>query len=391
MVTAQGFWSYVHADDAAERGRIVQLAYDVVEQYLMITGDEIELFLDRDDIQWGEEWRSKIDESLSSIAFFIPVLTPRFFRSVECRRELKAFARKATQLGVSELVMPILYAEVPALHDSQPKDDAVGLVKQFQWQDWRHLRFESQDSPEYRGAVADLATRLAAAAATANNLTESTSPIDETRIGLNSLGEIQNDEDDAPGLLDRIAELEEVMPSWNETIQNIGTTVEQIGTITETETERLNAVPERLGMTARIRVIRALASRLNPPASQLRDLGLDFTSQLNSVDGGVRAFVEYASLEVRDDPAAESQVCEFFEMILGLAASVDEGLESLASLDATLAPMEKMSRDLRPVIRTIREGLTLIHEGRSLTNDWRHLIQSSPISCDEGPVETTEH
>jgi hypothetical protein len=104
----KGFWSYVHADDDTDGGRISRLAKDVVAGFDMLTGESIDLFLDRDQISWGEDWRNKIDESLSSIAFFIPVLTPRYLMSSECRRELQFFAQRAKRLGIEELVLPLL-------------------------------------------------------------------------------------------------------------------------------------------------------------------------------------------------------------------------------------------------------------------------------------------
>ena len=74
MADLNGFWSYVHDDDAADGGRASRLAKDVVAQFEMLTGEKIEVFLDRDDIAWGEIWRNKIDERLATVAFFIPVL-----------------------------------------------------------------------------------------------------------------------------------------------------------------------------------------------------------------------------------------------------------------------------------------------------------------------------
>ena len=114
MANSQGFWSYVHADDQAEGERISRLARDVAGKFEMLTGEPLALFLDRDGIKWGEVWRDKIDSSLASVAFFIPVLTPRYFRSPECRRELQFFARQATRLGIKELVLPLLYVDVPS-------------------------------------------------------------------------------------------------------------------------------------------------------------------------------------------------------------------------------------------------------------------------------------
>ena len=75
MAQLKGFWSYVHADDAADDGRIVRLAKDVAAEFEMLTDEKIDLFLDKDAISWGEDWRNKLDDSLASIAFFIPVLT----------------------------------------------------------------------------------------------------------------------------------------------------------------------------------------------------------------------------------------------------------------------------------------------------------------------------
>lgn len=59
MTAIDGFWSYVHADDNAESGRIAQLARDVVAQFEMLTGESISLFLERDRLQWGDDWRPK--------------------------------------------------------------------------------------------------------------------------------------------------------------------------------------------------------------------------------------------------------------------------------------------------------------------------------------------
>ncbi len=81
-----GFWSYVHANDEVDMGRVTQLAIDIVGHYRAITGESIRLFLDRDDLHWGDQWREQVAEALSNVAFFIPVVTPRYFQRVESRR-----------------------------------------------------------------------------------------------------------------------------------------------------------------------------------------------------------------------------------------------------------------------------------------------------------------
>jgi hypothetical protein len=48
MSESEGFWSYVHADDQAEGGRMSRLARDVRDQFQMLTGEPLDLFLDKD-------------------------------------------------------------------------------------------------------------------------------------------------------------------------------------------------------------------------------------------------------------------------------------------------------------------------------------------------------
>ena len=123
MSQLNGFWSYVCADDEVEHGRVSRLAQDVAAHHEMLIGEKIGLFLDKGEIEWGENWRGKIDKSLSSIEYIIPVLTPRYFISAECRRDLQFFARRANKLGIEELVLSLLYMDIPLLNENPLSDD----------------------------------------------------------------------------------------------------------------------------------------------------------------------------------------------------------------------------------------------------------------------------
>jgi hypothetical protein len=108
-----GFLSYAHEDNKLDTGAILELARLIGEEYSLISGEPLELFVDHDSIAWGEEWRKRIDAALTQTTFFIPIVTPRYFTRPECRRELLEFAAKAKSLGVQELLLPILYVEPP--------------------------------------------------------------------------------------------------------------------------------------------------------------------------------------------------------------------------------------------------------------------------------------
>src|SRR3954453_18511553 len=86
------FFSYVHRDDEHDGGQIRRLRDVLQGEVRMQLGEAgFDIFLDRDDIAWGQNWRRRIEASLDAVTLLIPVLTPAFFASPECRRELELF------------------------------------------------------------------------------------------------------------------------------------------------------------------------------------------------------------------------------------------------------------------------------------------------------------
>lgn len=375
MAQLSGFWSYVHADDETEGGRIVQLGRDVVAKYEMLTGDSIQLFLDRDDLEWGDQWRTVIDESLAAVAFFIPILTPRYFQSAECRHELQQFARKARDLGVRELVMPIKYVDFPALNEDQPSDELIALVKDFQWEDWTDLAYVDPTAETYRRGVSRLAQRLV----DANRSAEAA----DVSATAEELADGRGGDDETAGTLDRMAAAETTLPEWAETVQNIVYEIEAIGSLMESAGEDMQQRDNRgAGFAGRLHVARHTASELSPRAEEILRLSTMFTNQLHEVDSGIRAIIDEAPSEVENHPEQREQACEFFQSVTEMAESAQGGLDALKGMIDAIQPMEGLSRDLRPPFRTLRQGLTAMHEGRAVIDEWLRLIAESPLECD---------
>lgn len=369
MPIAKGFWSYVHADDDAEGGRIADLARDLASQYEMLTAESIELFLDRDDLAWGNDWKAVVDGSLSATAFFIPVLTPRFFLSAECRRELNTFVRKARRLGLEDLIMPILYVDAPLLRADPPTDEAVAMVKPFQWVDWTVLRFASKESPEYRAAVASMADRLV----------EANLKADEANAVV-VLPEVEDDDDDSLGSADLMAKAEEVMPAWLETVGAITSGIEDVSTVVQGGTQRLNEVGHK-GFAARLTAMRQMAVDLQRPADNIEENAAKFTAHLNDVDAGVMEMIPMLAAEVEKDPSAREGACDFFATMRDLAQTADAGLGGLKGMVDSIQPIEGMSRDLRKPLKTLRRGLTSMYESRKVMNGWVTVIDETGIDC----------
>jgi TIR domain len=165
----QAFWSYVHKDDDDESGRITKLAAILAARLRLLTGEDFPIFCDKEVLAWGEDWAMKIDEALLSTTFFIPIVTPSYFSSESCRDELLRFSSSAKALGLEELILPIYYVDVADLNSPGPSgDELVELVRRYHWEDWRQTALEESESSVYRKAVHDLATKLLARAAQAD-------------------------------------------------------------------------------------------------------------------------------------------------------------------------------------------------------------------------------
>lgn len=377
MAQATGFWSYVHKDDEAEGGRISRLARDVVAQYELLTGEPIDLFLDKDSIEWGADWRGKIDASLSSVAFFIPVLTPRYFLSAECRHELQYFARRATALGIKELVLPLLYVEVPVLSEDPTTDDLIVLVNTFQREDWTGLRFAAPASEEYRRGVAGLASRLVAANAQAEgvDVVEAAEELERS----SSIG----DEASEPGWMDRVGTAETTMPEWTETLNSITQEIQAVGQLMTKATQDMQrGEAQGKGIAARLTIARQVAQKLSEPADRIYALGSRFASQLHDVDDGLRVLFERAPAEIERDPSNKATVCEFFATMRHLADSSREAIGAVQGLMDTFSPIEAASRDLRRPFRRLREGLSAMLEAREVTDEWVRLMDESGVECE---------
>jgi TIR domain len=159
---AAAFMSYARFDDQHEGGRITEFRENLSAEVRFQTAEEFVIFQDRNDIAWGQSWQRRIEEGLDAATLLLVVITPSFFRSEACRKEVKRFLRREYALGRHDLILPLYYATTPEIEDPQRrKADALAQsIASRQYADWRELRFDPFTSPEMRRAVAQLATRM---------------------------------------------------------------------------------------------------------------------------------------------------------------------------------------------------------------------------------------
>lgn len=250
------FWSYSHEDDEHDGGAIVKLAESLSDEFALVTGQALTLFVDRTGISWGEEWRRRIDDALSSTTFFVPVITPRYFTRAECRRELLEFSSQAQSLGVSELILPIRYAKVKDLSDQNP-DEAVALVARMQYVDWTELRLRGPSSTEYRTAVNALAMRFA----------EMAEVIADKQLS-GELDEINKPEDDELGLIDLFDKINAIFPAWIKAVEDNQVNTVQSEAVFKIYYERIRKAKKSGTASAEFALLQRLASDQIPIAER---------------------------------------------------------------------------------------------------------------------------
>ncbi|MFB7776578.1 toll/interleukin-1 receptor domain-containing protein [Streptomyces bauhiniae] len=357
-----GFWSYTRRDDEIERGRIKRLVDLIADEFEIMAGRELHIFFDKDDISWGEEWRSRIDSAIMGTTFMIAIITPRFLKSQECRREVITFSSHASSRGLDDLLLPILYSGSSGLLDDSQDDEVSALIRRRNYVDWRHLRLEDEGSPAYRRAVHQLAERLAEILDRSSEL-EPTAQEEALII------------DDQVGIVDQLAGMEDALPRLAECLIGFGHVTGEIGSQMRWATDEVTASDAREeGFAGRLRVSDQLAQRLEDPVRRLAKLGEQYASELAIVDPGVLTFIRMAkdpNLPAEDRASVE----EFFRAVEGAVEMSRENVPVLTGFASSAEGIAKYSKSIRPLMRMLVKSMQRVVDGQSVMDEWERLIK----------------
>jgi len=156
------FLSYAHFDNEHDDNGVVSLFCNHLNyEVRLYTGNrEFGIFSDRD-IQWGENWQTRIENSLDAVTFLIPIITPSYFNSSVCKIELNRFIQREIQLQRNDLILPVYYVDCQPLNSVGPDADLlVKTIAAHQYVDWRELRFEDVKSQRVRRELANMARQI---------------------------------------------------------------------------------------------------------------------------------------------------------------------------------------------------------------------------------------
>jgi TIR domain-containing protein len=161
-----GFFSYSREDDRDSEGALTRLRRRIQSELsgqLGRSDRSLRLFQDEEAIPPGTLWEAEISTAIEQSAFFIPIITPRVIQSEQCGVEFRKFLEREKAIGRTDLIFPILYIDVPALHERNWRSHpTLGVIGARQYVNWCDYRFEP-DGPQVRRAIALFCTKVAAA------------------------------------------------------------------------------------------------------------------------------------------------------------------------------------------------------------------------------------
>ncbi len=361
------FWSYVHADDEREGGRIRRLASKLADEYEMLTGEELELFID-DRLKWGEAWRERIQTAIADSTFLVAIVTPSFFKSVECRKELLSFYRDAKEIGVADFLLPVRWSGVERLEEDDA-DEAKALVAKTQWKDWSALRLTDEDSPEHRTAVHDLAKRLVEIGDSAQP-----DPPDFSSLAgaakthrVDGPNEVEFNNEEAGGLLELSADIEEHMTSITSNLTRLRSTLETLAPEVTTAAQSFGALSRAKSPGARLVLANRFAKELEPGARAVQELGREYGSEFKKLDSAMRQLVSL--VEVHPDQYSDAagtlagSLTDTYKQMAGMADAAESTMQLLTAIGS-------VSKNLRRVANLYNQGFVNYRDAQSLMEDW---------------------
>ncbi|MFF5718525.1 hypothetical protein [Streptomyces buecherae] len=158
--------------------------------------------------------------------------------------------------------------------------------------------------------------------------------------------EATDEEPDAPGLVDRMAQAEEQMDAVLVDIEAMGDALHQIAAVVYESTPQMDAVTAAKGSTsARLVVVGNLARKMAAPATALRAHSEAFAERMADIEAGIHAAFDMAESHLGGELDADNE--HFLHQIIDMAESTRAAATEVTEFGAMMKTFIGYSRVLR--------------------------------------------
>lgn len=354
------FLSYARADDRVYK--MVRPFKELLTHFVYAkSGRKVRAFLDQDDIIWGEVWLDRLETEILGAAVFIPLLSASYLDSDNCRMEFNRFQANAGALGVTELLLPVLLIDAPAIFNQYSTDDVVREAAVRQWEVIEDAVLSDPGSSAWKVTMARLADRFVrsyeAAEAKLAILNESEIPFSSTKL------DDDDEDDDNPGLAELMESIQDNVSKLTQDAQAIAPAITALGSAaSESTPPTANVTPQQMQAWSR-----RAAKAFEDPATQLSTSGENLLVTTTALDIDMKRLRRLALdlLEVSPDVAIG------YNGLLSQLSGIDEVAAQLEDLLNKFKPTEAISVPLRKALRPARRGLTRVTDSLHLIESWQ--------------------
>jgi hypothetical protein len=163
MSTIKIFWSYAKLDDK-KPNKLTTLRDALNISLDQTIGFETRIVVDVHHLKWGDKWYEKLNLLVADASLFVPIMSPSYFNSKMCMRELSWAVAK------EKPIIPIYYRDCPnGLHCSFKENNEEnkclnmmsGQISIHQYKDFRALRNKKIDSERVQDFLDEVSADIA--------------------------------------------------------------------------------------------------------------------------------------------------------------------------------------------------------------------------------------
>ena len=220
------------------------------------------------------------------------------------------------------------------------------------------------------------------------NLDTNGDPVTATRIWFESPGvqelapqpEVEGDvsqagEDDPPGFLELLAEMEDGNQSLVHTMHAAATITEEISAVYTEATASIHEADSRGGgAAARLALANRTANQLEAPAARLEVVAGDYERTVQRIEPGLL----YMLNRLLEDPGQLADAAEFPEQIRVLVDAASTAAEGAAAMQKSSLDIGNASRSLKRVGLRLGAGFKKMADASRRIASWRELTDKLP-------------
>ncbi|MFZ4266855.1 hypothetical protein [Streptomyces arboris] len=201
-----------------------------------------------------------------------------------------------------------------------------------------------------------------------------TLPVDAVSPSAEAVEET-DDEDDTPGFLDSVSEIESQMDAMTEDANHVAATIETIGIVTESAGAAMEkAAQSGSPNSTRLTLVAKYATEIKDPVDQLERHANGFARRMGEIGDNVVNILKHIEKSPPEERPEDYE--DFLSSLISMAESSREGMEGLNSFGSAAEGLGSLSRQLRGPGKKIANAVNSMRTAMAHVDTWERAARS---------------